>query len=74
VADVLGLPINEKLTLDASITNFSQLPNKTETFVIDQVVTYLKKEVAMPSMEGWEDAKAANKAIAAIAQEFNALA
>jgi hypothetical protein len=67
VADVLGLPINERLTLIVFITDVSRLPNKTEAFVIDLVVKYLKKEVAMPFVEGWEDAKAANKAIAAIA-------
>jgi hypothetical protein len=78
VANILGIngfSIDEKLTLDASLTNIEQLPGKIEAFVIDQVTTYLKNSLAAPFILGWDEAKeAASKAIATLVGAFNAVA
>lgn len=75
-ADVLGLPpITATLTLDASVTSISQLPSKIASFVTDQVVSFIENQVASPFIKGWDAAKqAANEAIEALTQEYNALA
>jgi hypothetical protein len=76
MADVLGLPtIKGTLNLDASVTNISQLPGKIASFVTDQVVSFIKNQMASPFIKGWDAAKqAANEAIKALTQEYNALA